>query len=101
MLLGHEWTHWIGVVPLTLHQRIAIWREGGIVEGIEAYQSYYKAEIGKVWKKYFDMNLAKIQPWYIVEKVYLFEKDFTYSLNLYPNYGFIWDKEQVESKLVK
>lgn len=36
-LLGREWIHGVGTVPLSLHQRIVIWRSGRIVENLEAY----------------------------------------------------------------
>ena len=36
LLLGREWIHGIGAVPSTLHQRISIWRQDGVVENIEA-----------------------------------------------------------------
>ena len=41
VLLGREWILGVGAVPSTLHQRIAIWREDGLVENIEADQSYF------------------------------------------------------------
>lgn len=50
----------IGVVSSTLHQSVAIWREDGIVENIEADQNYYKSEVDKVGRKDFDRNSAKI-----------------------------------------
>jgi len=36
LLLGREWIHRIGVVPSSMYQRIAIWRDDGTVENIEA-----------------------------------------------------------------
>lgn len=59
LLLEHEWIHGIDAVPSTLHQRISIWRLDSILENIEAYQSYYMADVNKVGKKHFDENLAK------------------------------------------
>ena len=41
ILLGREWIHGIGAVPSSMHQRVTIWRPDGIVENIEADQSYY------------------------------------------------------------
>lgn len=69
LLLVCEWIHGIGVVPLNLQQRVAIW-EDGIVENIEVGQIYYKVEVSKVGKKDFDRNLAKIPPFYAFEEVY-------------------------------
>jgi len=62
VLLGREWTHGVGVVPCTLHQRIAIWRKDGLVENIEADQSYFLAEVNNITKKNFDKQLAYIPP---------------------------------------
>lgn len=42
------------------HQRISIWHPNGIVENIEADQSYFMAEVNHVDGKHFDVNLAKI-----------------------------------------
>lgn len=60
--LGRKWIHEIGAVPSTLHQRVSIWRKDGIIENIESDQTYYKAEVGKVGRRGFDRNLAKIPP---------------------------------------
>lgn len=53
--------------------------------------------MGKVERKDFDRNLAKILTCYDADEVYTSERDSTYSLSLNPNYGFIWDKERVEN----
>ena len=37
-LLGREWIHGVGAVPSSMHQRLVLWREDGIVENIEADQ---------------------------------------------------------------
>lgn len=71
LLLRREWMHGIRAVPSMLHQWVSVWREDGIVKNIEADQSYYKVEIGKVGKKDFDRNLANIPPCYAAEEVYL------------------------------
>ena len=57
--------------------------------------------MGKVRRRDFNRNLEKIPSCYAVEEVYASEKDSTYSFNLHPNYGFIWDKEQVKSEHVE
>lgn len=41
-----------------------------MVENIEVGQSNYMAEVNKVSKKHFDMNLAKIHPCYPKEDTY-------------------------------
>lgn len=74
-LLGHEWIHGIGGIPLTLHQSIFIWYQNSIIDNIEADQSYNMAEVNKVGNKHFDKNLAKIPPCYAVEEVYTPQKD--------------------------
>ena len=60
LLLGREWIHGIGAVPSSMHQRVIMWRPDGIVENIEADQSYYLGEINSVGKNDFDRNLARI-----------------------------------------
>ena len=45
ILLGREWIHDIGAVPSSMHQCVSIWRQYGIVENIEADQSYFLAEV--------------------------------------------------------
>ena len=89
LLLGHEWIHGICTVPSTLHQRITIWHEDGIMENIKTDKSYYMAEVSKVGRKNFDRNLEKIPPCYVAKEVYTPKKDATYLLNLYLNHKFI------------
>lgn len=50
----------MGVVQPSLHKRIAIWRNDGIIENIEAYQGYFMAEVNQVDRRYFDKNLSNI-----------------------------------------
>lgn len=59
------------------------------------------AEVNKVGKKNFYKNLAKIPPCYATEDVYSPKKYATYLLNLHPNHGFIWDKEEVGNKTLE
>ena len=60
LLLGREWIHGMGVVPPSLHQRIAIWRNDKILENVEVDQGYYMAEVNHMDKRNFDKNLAKL-----------------------------------------
>ncbi|CAJ2671752.1 unnamed protein product [Trifolium pratense] len=62
MLLGREWIHGTGAVPSTMHQRLIIWREDGLVEYVEADQSAYVTETNTVTLQNFDKNLASIAP---------------------------------------
>ncbi|CAJ2635983.1 unnamed protein product [Trifolium pratense] len=59
---GREWIHGVGAVPSTMHQRLIIWREDGLVENVEADQSAYVLETGTVTLQNFDKNLALIAP---------------------------------------
>ncbi|CAJ2649107.1 unnamed protein product [Trifolium pratense] len=59
---GREWIHGVGAVPSTMHQRLIIWREDGLVENVEADQSAYVSETGTVTLQNFDRNLASIAP---------------------------------------
>ena len=60
LLIGREWIHDIGVVPSSMHQRVSIWREDGIMENIEADQSYFLDKVNMwiegiltgIWKIY-------------------------------------------------
>lgn len=92
LLLGREWIHVIGAVPSTMHQRISIWREDGVVENVEGDQSYFMAEVNHVDKRNFDRNLAHIGPCYPVEEGYAPNKNALYFLTLHRN-GFQWDRE--------
>ncbi|XP_050914596.1 uncharacterized protein LOC127129457 [Lathyrus oleraceus] len=61
LLLGREWIHEIGDVPSTVHQRLIIWQKDGIMENIEANQSYYWVD-GRGSKRSFHQHLANIAP---------------------------------------
>lgn len=68
-------------------------RDDGIVENIEANQSYFIAEVNHVDKRHFDRNLANIAPYSPADFLYMpFDKAF-YFLNLHPTHGFNWDRE--------
>lgn len=80
-------------MPSSIHQRILIWRDDGIVENIEAGQSYFMVEVNHVDKHHFDNNLANIAPCSPVGFPYMpFDKAF-YFLNLHSTHGFDWDRE--------
>jgi hypothetical protein len=60
LLLRREWIHGIGIVPLSMHQKVIIWRNDGSVEDVEADQSYFLAEVVNIKRKTFEKSLAKI-----------------------------------------
>jgi len=62
LLLGREWIHGVGVIPSTTHQRLTLWKEDGVVENIEADQSYFLDEVDAISKETFGKQLAKIAP---------------------------------------
>lgn len=62
LLLGREWIREIGAVPSTVHKRLIIWRKDGIIENIEAGQSYYRIDEAKGSKKSFNQHLVNIEP---------------------------------------
>jgi len=93
LLLGREWIHGVGVVPLTMHQRLTLWREDGVLENIEADQSYFLAEVDNITKMTFDKQLAKIAPCAASELGYEDQDNFIWSRKLHPKDGFIWEKE--------
>jgi hypothetical protein len=61
LLLGREWIHGVGDVPSTMHQRLALWREDGVLENIEAEQSYFIAEVDKPPKRTSTNNWQKLR----------------------------------------
>ncbi|KEH39965.1 hypothetical protein MTR_1g016990 [Medicago truncatula] len=93
-----EWIHGIGVVPSSMHQRISIWRDDGIVENIdiveniEADQSYFLAKVNQITRKTFDKNLANIAPCSSAKSD---DANQTYasSMKLHPTHGFMWKRE--------
>ncbi|KEH17079.1 hypothetical protein MTR_0046s0090 [Medicago truncatula] len=66
---------WCGRSPSTMHQRIAIWKNDGFVENVEANHSYFLAEVNTITKKNFDKQLAHITP------------------VMSPGAGFVWERE--------
>jgi hypothetical protein len=94
VLLGREWIHGVGAVPSTVHQRIAIWREDGLVENVEADQSYFMAEVNTITKKNFDKQLANISPVLSLGPKYVISEDEIYTMRLHPD-GFVWERELV------
>eukprot|EP00256_Glycine_max_P066604 XP_025981199.1 uncharacterized protein LOC100802634 [Glycine max] len=96
LLLGREWIHGVGAVPSTLHQKLIIWREDGIVENIEADQSFYKSEVDNVTTQTFDKKLANIAPCGDKEAVVESSDNVIHSVKLHPTYGFIWEREEID-----
>ena len=62
MVLGREWIHGIVVFPSSMHQKVMIRREDGLVEDVEADRSYFLAEVNNITRKTFEKSLAKIAP---------------------------------------
>jgi hypothetical protein len=96
LLLGREWIHGVGAVPSTLHQRISIWREDGVVENIEADQSYFRTDVHHVSKHAFEKNLANILPCTEQGFAYTPVSNVYHSVKLDPTHGFIWEREEVD-----
>ncbi|MCH81201.1 hypothetical protein A2U01_0001985 [Trifolium medium] len=103
MLLGREWIHGTGAVPSTMHQRLIIWREDGLVEYVEADQSAYVTETNTVTLQNFDKNLASIAPCGEQDAAYDTDKVETdnvlHSIKLHPTHGFCWEREEVDKPL--
>lgn len=95
LLLSREWIHGIGAVASSMHQRVTIWRSDGIMENIEAYQSYLMAEVNHVDRSSFDRNLAHIAPCIPAGFDLSLADNAFFSLHLHPTYGFQWDREMV------
>jgi len=100
VLLGREWIHGVRAVPSTLHQRIAIWRKDGLVENIEADQSYFLAEVYNITKKIFDKKLASIPPVMSLGPKYTISEDEMYYMKLEPGSGFVWEREFIDQDYI-
>jgi len=96
-LLGREWIHGIGVVPSSMHQRISIGRDDGIVENIKADQSYFLAEVNQITRKTFDKSLANISPCSVAESVCTDQVEVS-SVRLHLTHGFMWERETPNTK---
>ena len=101
LLLGREWIHGVGVVPSTMHQRLSLWKDNGVLENIEADQSYFVAEVANITKKTFDKQLERIGPCPISAIGYENHGNFLCSMKLHPRDGFICKKECVEGDVMR
>ncbi|WJX26319.1 hypothetical protein P8452_15257 [Trifolium repens] len=105
LLLGREWIHGVGAVPSSLHQRLILWRDDGLVENVEADQSAYLADSSTVTIQNFDKNLANIAP--CGEQDAAFNPNMVnpdgvcHSIKLHPTHGFIWEREPVDGAYVR
>jgi len=100
VLLGREWIHGVGVVPSTMHQRLAIWREDGLLENIEVDQSYFLAEVNNINEKNLDKQLASIPPCISLGPGYEVQENEMFSMKLHPNVGFIWYRAVIDQDYV-
>ena len=89
--------HGIREVPSTLHQRLSIWRQDGIVENIEADHSYFPIDVGMVNRKNFDKALATIPLCETEDAMLKSHPNVIKFLTLHPTYGFIWDQEKMDT----
>jgi len=78
-----------------MHQRISIWRDDGIVEDIEADQSYFLAEVNQITRKTFDKNLENIAPCLSAKSD---DQADASSVKLHPTHGFMWERETFDTK---
>src|ERR1044072_1062373 len=88
MLLGREWIHGVGAVPSTLHQVVSIWRDDGVVENIEADQSYFLAEVAQINRANFETRMAHIAPYSALGNEFSHPGNTTYAIRLDPIIGF-------------
>jgi hypothetical protein len=96
LLLGREWIHGVRAVPSTLHQRISIWREDGVVENIEAGHSYFRTDVYHVSRHAFEKNLENISPCIEQGSAYAHASNIYHSVKLDPTHGFIWEREEID-----
>jgi hypothetical protein len=90
MLLGREWIHGVGAVPSTLHQVVSIWRDDGVVENIEADQSYFLAEVAQINRANFETRMAHIAPYSALGNEFSHPGNLEYAMRLDPIIGFMW-----------
>jgi len=92
LLLGRKWIHGIGTAPSSMHQKVVIWKDDGIIEDVEADQSYFLVEVDNITMKTFEKNLAKIVPCSFAENGSNHQVD-AISVRLDPTHGFMLEKE--------
>jgi hypothetical protein len=85
----------VGAVPSTVHQRIDIWRDDGLVENVEVDQSYFLAEVNTITKKNFDKQLANISPVLSLGPKYVVSEDEVCTMKLHLD-GFVWERELMD-----
>jgi len=95
-LLGREWIHGVGAVPSIVQQRLVVLREDGLVENIEADQSYFLAEVNTITKENFDKLLTNIPPCISLGPTYEVQDDDMFSMQVIPKYSFQWHREIAE-----
>lgn len=78
-----------------MHQRITIWCPYGIMENVEADQSYFKTPINNVDRRQFDKDLANIAPCDSANFAFTLDDNAYCSLYLDPTNDFQWDREVV------
>ena len=96
-LLGREWIHGIGVIPSSRHQKVIIWKDDGLVENVEADQSYFLAEVNNITRKTFEKSLAKITPCSFAKDGDNDQIDTT-SVRLDPTHSFMLEKEVLNTE---
>jgi hypothetical protein len=103
MLLGREWIHGVGAVPSTMHQKLIVWREDGLVEYVEADQSAYVTDTNNVTLQTFDKNLAQIAPCGDQNEAFNNEvagvDEILHSVKLHPTHGFCWEREHTATPM--
>ena len=80
-----------------MHQRISIWIDDGIVENIEADQSYFLAEVNKITRKTFDNNLENIASCSFANLSDANQAEAS-SVKLHPTHGFMWEREMFHTE---
>src|ERR1044072_9826171 len=97
MLLGCEWIYGVGTVPSTLHQVLSIWRDDGVIENIEADQSYFLAEVAQINKTNFETRMAHIAPYSAHGHEFDHPGNASYAKRLDPIIGLMWRHEYFPS----
>ena len=72
---------------------LPIWRDDGVVENIEADQSYFLAEVAQINKTNFETRMAHIAPYSALGHEFDNSGNASNPMRLDPIIGFMWRHE--------
>ena len=72
---------------------LPIWRDDGVVENIEADQSYFLAEVAQINKTNFETRMTHTAPYSALGHEFDHPSNVLYAMRLDPIIGFMWRHE--------